>query len=112
MRPIGVITVEGIDHFSACLGGKRIGSQPISNYRGQVTVRAPTAAIIWMLYYDCAEESQTLRKALYQLAVASISGLMLTATSSSASPIAGGLASGSKIFPELNGGLVQNVQAW
>jgi hypothetical protein len=63
-----------------------------------------------MLYYDCAEESQTLRKALYQLALATISGLMLTGTSSLASPIPGGLASGSKIFSELNGGLVQNVR--
>jgi hypothetical protein len=54
-----------------------------------------------------------MRKAPYLLAVAAISGLMLTATSDgSAGPLAGGLASGSEILRSPNGDLVQNVQAW
>jgi hypothetical protein len=53
-----------------------------------------------------------MRKAPYLLAVAAISSLALMAISSPASPLAGGLASGSGILPTLNGGLVQNVQAW
>jgi hypothetical protein len=52
-----------------------------------------------------------MRKAPYVLAVTAISGLALMVISSSASLLAGPLASGSGIPPALNGGLVQNVQA-
>ena len=52
-----------------------------------------------------------MRKAPCLLAVAAISCLALMVISSSASPLAGGLGSGSGISPALNGGLVQNVQA-
>ena len=53
-----------------------------------------------------------MRKAPYLLAVAAICGLSLMATSSSASPLASGLASGGAPLPPLNEGLVQEVQAW
>jgi hypothetical protein len=45
----------------------------------------------------------------FLLVVAAISGLALISTSSSASPLASGIALGTT-FPELNEGLVQNVQ--
>jgi hypothetical protein len=53
-----------------------------------------------------------MRKAPYLLAAATLSGLALMATSSSASPLASGLASGDATLPALNEGLVQDVQAW
>jgi hypothetical protein len=53
-----------------------------------------------------------MRKAPYLLAVAGISGLALMAPSSSASPFASGLATGSAALLALNEGLVQKVQAW
>jgi hypothetical protein len=53
-----------------------------------------------------------MRKTPYLLAVAAISGLALMAASSSASPLASALASGSATLPALNEGLVQKVQAW
>ena len=53
-----------------------------------------------------------MRKAPYLFAVAAISGLASMAISSSASPLASGLASGGATLPALNEGLVQDVQAW
>lgn len=50
-----------------------------------------------------------MKKAPYLLAAA---GLMFMATSSLASPLASGLASGSGGLPALEDGLVRKVQAW
>jgi hypothetical protein len=53
-----------------------------------------------------------MRKARFLLAVAAISGLALMGTSSSASPLTSGLASGSATVPPLKGDFLQNVQIW
>ena len=50
-----------------------------------------------------------MRKLPYLIAAAAISGLAFTANPGMASPLAGGLSSGSAANPELNEGLVQKV---
>lgn len=50
-----------------------------------------------------------MRKLPYLFAVAVVSGLALSASPGSASPLTGGLASGSATVPEVTEGLVQNV---
>jgi hypothetical protein len=52
-----------------------------------------------------------MRKIPYLLAAAAISGLALT-TPGSASPLTGGLTSGTAAIPELGEGLVQKVHGW
>jgi hypothetical protein len=53
-----------------------------------------------------------MRKVPYLLAAASIIGLVSVATTSSASPLASGLATGSTAMSVLNGDPVEKVQAW
>jgi hypothetical protein len=53
-----------------------------------------------------------MRKVPYLLAAAAISGLALSATPSSASPLASGLASGNAAIPQASEGLVQKVHGW
>jgi len=52
-----------------------------------------------------------MRKVSYLLAAAALSGLALSATPSSASPLASGLASGGAV-PQLDEGLIQKVHGW
>jgi hypothetical protein len=53
-----------------------------------------------------------MRKVPYLLAAAAISGLALSATPSSANPLASGLASGNAAIPQASEGLVQKVHGW
>jgi hypothetical protein len=68
---------------------------------------------------DCARErgfgfrrNHRMRKLPYLLAAAAISGLALSAVPGSASPLAGGLASGNAALPEVSDGLIQKVHGW
>jgi hypothetical protein len=53
-----------------------------------------------------------MKKVPYLLAAAAISGLALSATPSSANPLANGLASGNVAIPQASDGLVQKVHSW
>ena len=53
-----------------------------------------------------------MRKLPYLLAAAALSGLALTATPSSAGPLASGLTNGNAALPQMDEGLVQKIHGW
>jgi hypothetical protein len=59
-----------------------------------------------------SSEESNMRKLPYLFAVAAVSGLALSANPGSASPLAGGLNSGTATVPELQEGLIQKVHGY